>query len=264
MIDDDQRRSDRSRVHMEHEERMSNQDVTQKYGTVRAPTMPLVNIVVMGCPPRDPEPLATALFLQGAQVCITIDGQRKGALFGAIQAFTVGLELGGPVTILQDDVEVCKNFVPYMAKYLHHVERFRTVIQWFCNGGNYNQAWQVETASLVERAPDKFLSTQAVTYPREVAAYILPWLQQIYAQVDPDDRGKRHSDDRWIQSVLMKADQKFYIHVPNLVQHMGEDSLVGPGIGLYDGFRQSKCYPGKGFNALQLVIPEPFNWTPRP
>jgi hypothetical protein len=239
------------------------EDVTQKLYTNVNNKGTSVNIVVMGCPPRDPEPLATALFLQGAQVCITSDKDRKGALFGAIQAFTVALELGGPVTILQDDVEVCKNFVPYMAKYLAHVERFRTVIQWFCNGGNYNQAWGVETASLVERAPDRFLSTQAVTYPREVAAYILPWLHQIYDQVQPDDKGRKHSDDRHIQSILMSRQQNFNIHVPNLVQHVGEASLVGPGIGLYDGFRQTKCYPGKGFDAMRLVIPEPFNWKPR-
>lgn len=240
----------------------SRDDITQKIYSADA-KRPSVNIVIMSCPPRDPEPLATALFMQGAQVCITEDKDRKGALFGAIQAFTVALELGGPCTILQDDTEVCKNFVPYMAKYLPHVERFRTPIQWFCNGHNFNQAWQVETAQMVGRAPDRFLSTQAVTYPREVAAYILPWLHQIYAQVAPDDRGRKHGDDMHIQSILQSRDQAFYIHVPNLVQHVGEQSLVGPGIGLYDGFRQSKCYPGKGFDALGLLIPEPFNWKPR-
>jgi hypothetical protein len=244
----------------------SPDDTTQKIysGVSGKVANPAVNIVIMSCPPRDPEPLATALFMQGAQVCITTDREpRKGALFGAIQAFTVGLELGGPVTILQDDIEVCKNFVPYMAKYLNHVERFRTVIQWFCNGGNYNQAWDVQDAVMVERNADKFLSTQAVTYPREVAAYILPWLIQIHEQVLPDDRGRKNSDDRHIQSILMSRQQNFYIHVPNLVQHVGEASLVGPGIGLYDGFRQTKCYPGKGFDAMRLVIPEPFNWKPR-
>lgn len=222
-----------------------------------------VNIVIMNCPPRDPEPLATVLFMQGAQVCIVSDRERKGALPNAIQAFQVGLELGGPVTVLQDDVEVCKNFVPYMAQYLPHVERFRTIIQWFCNGHNVNQEWHVDRAQLLERNPDKFLSTQAVTYPREVAAYILPWLVRICAEVNSDDRGAKHGDDMHIQSVLRARQQNFYIHVPNLVQHVGEDSMVGPGIGLYDGFRQSKCYAGRGFNALSLAIPEPFNWRPR-
>jgi len=240
---------------------VASEDVTQKMHAYTG--KPLIHMVIMSCPPRDAEPLATALFLQGAQPCIVEDRERKGALWNAIQAFAVGLELGGPVTILQDDIEVCKNFVPYMARYLPHVERFRTVIQWFCNGTNYNAGWGVETAALVARGPDKFLSTQAVTYPREVAAYILPWLHEIYDIVNPDDRGRRHGDDMHIQSILRRREQGFYIHVPNLVQHVGETSLVGPGITLYDGFRQSKCYPGKGFDALRLVVPEPFNWKPR-
>lgn len=229
------------------------------------------NIIVMACPGRDAEPLATQLFLQGAQVVIVEDRERKGALCNALAAFRVGLELGGPVTIFQDDTEVVKNFVPYYRQYLWHVEQQSLIIQWFCNGQNFNDTWGVEKGLLVGRTADKFLSTQAVTYSRRWAQRIYEWLQQAARTAVPDDLGRLHGDDMHIQNCLKTYDKtypkqdghpSFHIHVPNLVQHVGEQSLVGPGITLYDGFRQSKCYPGKGFDAMRLQLVEPWSYQP--
>ncbi len=216
-------------------------------------------IVVMNHPDRNPYTLLKQLSVCHDAVVVT-DTMRKGALHNAISAFTVGVELGGPVTILQDDVEVCINFLPYMAQYLGHVERHGTVIQWFMNGHNFNAGWDAFKAVLHERTPDQFLSTQAVTYPHDLAVKILAHLKRVEPDVRPDDLGRKHGDDMHIRDAMILADRHFYIHVPALVQHIGEDSLVAPGLSLYDGFRQSKCYVGRGFDALNLTVPEPFNW----
>jgi len=220
-------------------------------------------IVIMKHPDRNVDALHTQLQKQGAIVVIVGDSNRRGALMCAIDAFTVGVQLGGPVTIVQDDVEICRNFVPYLAQYLPHFERFQTVIQWFMNGGAFNAAYDVYKALLLEQTPDRFLSTQAVTYSHNTAANILAYLKKAEPGLRPDDLGCKHGDDAIVRDALIWIGKPYYIHVPALVQHVGEDSVVAPGLTLYDGFRQSKCYVGRGFDAMTLKVPEPFNWKER-
>jgi hypothetical protein len=214
------------------------------------------HIVMMTCPPRRPEPIIAAI------MHYAIDLDRKGAFANAITALEMGLSLsgfdGGPVTIVQDDVITCQRFTEYLARLSPYIENQQQIVKWFHPG---QDRWQPYAARprLVEVDPDtdSFVGTQAVTYSSYWARKILAFLKAVpfVRRVGP------HCDDAWISEALKSYRKTFFIHRPSLVQHIGTDSLVSPGMKLIQYNRFAPDFVGIDFDVMTWPVPQ-FNLLP--
>jgi hypothetical protein len=59
----------------------------------------------------------------------------------------------------------------------------------------------------------------------------------------------RHGGDTLIARIL--TGRRYGVHVPNLLQHIGAQSICNPGQGLA-GVRVANNYPGRSFDAHRL------------
>jgi len=178
-------------------------------------------IVVMNVPGRD---IPEGLF---GQVAVCTDLHHSGALPTAIDALAMGLDSPGPVTILQDDIRVCRNFVPYLERFLPYIENRQQIVKWFDPG----MSLESKRPRLSQRTPETFAYTQAVTYSSHWAKKILHFLKALAVLDNPPPI---HGDDNWICEALKAYGQNYYIHRPSLVQHIGRKSFVAPGLALTD------------------------------
>lgn len=222
-------------------------------------------VFIMNTPQRSVQSLYNTLSADCTVFTVTDWGEypKRGALPNAIRCFEQALKFEGPFTIVQDDIEVCKNFGRYIVQYMGMLEQLNMPIMWYSYPHLWNDGWQPSKTLLVQYEPERFLNTQAVSYPSKLAGRIHGDLcEMLGGFIKPDDLGFFHGDDQCIQRSLCVRRREFFVHIPNLVQHVGEESIVAPGLTLYDGYRQSRCYVGRGFDAMQLKIPEPWNYQP--
>lgn len=200
----------------------------------------------MTAPPRSTEALRASL--EGATVVECIDADRLGSFYNAIAAFRVGVNLGGPFTILQDDVQVCRNFVSYVSRMLSTIETEEWIVNWF----DVTLPMQPREPHMIWRDGKGFYYSQAVTYPSMMGARILDYLEQVAIPLSQkDDRGQTHGDDMWVRAALTEMRESFLVHLPSLVQHIGGDSLVAPGMRLEQHQRVSRHFIGTDFDVME-------------
>ena len=139
--------------------------------------------------------------------------------------------------VLEDDVELCRNVLPYVAL-TEHCERFEFV-SWFDG-----HAVPAGAADGLYACPiQSFICLQAITWPHKTAARLLQ--SSCAARWSEPHRG-----DLLVRHVL--APGLYGVQVPNLVEHRGNDSLCSPGAKL-NGTRVARNYAGLGFDALTLA-----------
>ncbi len=138
--------------------------------------------------------------------------------------------------ILEDDVELCANALPYIAS--SRVPAGMDFVTWFDG-----HALPASAAPGFHVAPiQRFICLQAVTWPVTTAMRLLE-----------SERATRwsepHRGDLLVRHILTPG--SYAVHVPNLVEHRGAHSLCSPGQTL-QGNRVALNYPGPGFDALSL------------
>lgn len=173
---------------------------------------------------RDVEPLASRLRAQSAgvpnaNVLIVPDQGNEGELRGMIRALDIGRRADGRVlTLLEDDVEVCDGFVPYVCA--RWADPGPLVVRWYAPGDVPEDApsgWLLEPGR-------NYLCNQATTMTVGFVDRLLE-SQHLGARLRSRDR---HSGDALIADVLGELGWHMATRVPGLVQHAGEKSLVSP------------------------------------
>jgi hypothetical protein len=141
------------------------------------------------------------------------------------------------ILILEDDVELCRNALQYMERLvIPSGLEFVT-----CFDGHVVPAGARKG---IYPAPGQyFFCLQGVIWTVEAAEKLLnapaagQWKEP-------------HRGDNLIAWIMYGS--SYGVHVPNLVQHRGDDSLCNPGQNL-SGVRMANNYPGAEFDALTLL-----------
>jgi hypothetical protein len=182
-----------------------------------------VIFVVQTCPPRDPTEMVRGLKAQrdassspDALVVVVDDAHRDGQLPTMVRIFTGAARLGHDLTLVEDDVEVCADFVPFV------LERWRDpgmpVVSW------YAHPWLIPPGDPSARwvfPSEPFVGTQAVTFSLEfVKSFLASPL------VAPFAKEHRHDGDQLAGLELKRRGWNFAVRVPGGAQHLGADSLV--------------------------------------
>jgi len=170
--------------------------------------------------------------------CPTRQGQKKTywrALAMGVQQ-TRG-ERDGRILILEDDVELCRNALSYIER--TPIPNGLDFITWFDGhiilpGG---------TPGIYPVPAEKFFCLQGVTW-RTSTAEVLLRSPEAAAWTD------RHSGDTLIGKIL--RGRRYGVHVPNLIQHIGAQSICNPGQRL-EGVRTANNYPGQGFDVERFA-----------
>lgn len=158
------------------------------------------------------------------------------------RALALGLEAtiaaaASQFLILEDDVELCANALPYMAKTLVPPEL--DFVTWFDG-----HALSANAPRGLHSVPVRqFICMQAVTWPVGTASRLLnnPLL---------DRWSEPHRGDLLVRQCLPTG--RYGICVPNLVEHLGSQSLCAPSTGLITQ-RVARNYPGPNFDAVTLL-----------
>jgi hypothetical protein len=203
-------------------------------------------IVVMTVPERQNTICADVAQIAGMYV---VDTDHCGALPCAIEALECGLSHDGPVTILQDDVSVCRNFRAYLRRFEQYIDEGKQIVKWSDFNCGFTPRGMLPR--LVQCEPETFTCTQAVTYSRYWARKILAFLQALPVL---NHRPPIHGDDNWICEALKVYNQKYFIHRPSIAQHIGYDSIVSPGLTLTD-WRRAHDFVGTDFDPLTWPMP---------
>jgi hypothetical protein len=145
------------------------------------------------------------------------------------------------ILILEDDVELCRNALPYMAR--ARLPAVLDFVTWFDGHAIPARA----RPGIYPVLAQSFFCLQGVTWSCAAAETLLsaPASQQWK---------ERHSGDILIAKIL--RGRYYGVHVPNLVEHRGAKSICNPGQGL-TGVRVANNYPGSDFDALTLGRPAP-------
>lgn len=225
-----------------------------------------MNFVIMCCPGRESMVADLRRRLTPGIVLEVWDGAREGALPCALRAFEMGLSAfrGKDFTVMQDDAEVCEGFNHYISSTWLDLsirgDKRVGVVQWYAHPwvtkypGNGMAVRELDV-----RDGKTFLVSLATTYTPEwahrIAAYLADCADGKVAGFQKDDQGRMHGDDAAIANLLTYYGASYYVHVPSLVQHRGDVSMVaGRSVTLasHDA-RQSRCYVGRNFDARQLL-----------
>lgn len=178
--------------------------------------------VVQTCPPRDCRALVARLRVQShlwrsspPSVVVVPDVGNEGQLRGQLRALAL-VKGHGAVTLLEDDIEICDGFVPYVCERWSY--RPEPVIRWYAPGdlpAGLARGWHALPGG-------EFKCNQAVTLREDFVMRLLssePTARRLAAP-------ERHSGDALIADVLAALGEPFAQHSPGLVQHTGRTSLV--------------------------------------
>jgi len=195
--------------------------------------------------------------LVGAIVLEVWDERREGNVPCALRAFEMGLSAfkGQPFTVLQDDAELCAGFVEYVDTFTKDVRNLDLVIQWYAHPWVAPKCQKEDRATFYQHWGGNYLVSVATTYSASWAEKVRARLADAVESDVRDDHGTLHGDDALIAQVLDFSGGTFWVHVPSLVQHIGDVSMVaGRKVSLasHDA-RQSRCYVGKDFDARSLI-----------
>ena len=181
--------------------------------------------IVQTCPPRYPSPLLRQLVRQrdplpaGPGIAPVRDNTGAGQLATMLRAFVGAGELGCPLTLLEDDVEVCADFVPFVLG--HWRDPGMEVVQWYAPGTLPADASVNACGWRVEADGGGFGYLQATTFSPEFVRALLD-----YPGLGSFRRMHKHDGDRLVGEVLFSHGWRYAIRVPGGAQHTGADSLI--------------------------------------
>ena len=173
---------------------------------------------------------------------IAASGNRQGQRRTYWRALALGVEQTRGArderfVILEDDVELCRNALQYIEA--APIPKGLDFITWF--DGHIMQAGS--SPGIYPVPAERFICLQKMTWRRTTAEILL---RSPEAAAWPD----RHSGDTLIGKIL--RGRRYGIHVPNLIQHVGAQSICNPGQQLV-GVRTANNYPGQRFDAALLT-----------
>lgn len=184
--------------------------------------------------------------LRGHQACWVTDTHLRGQCANYWTALRVALDICEryqlkQILVCEDDIELCAHALDYIEAF--EVPEHLAVVEW------YHGRLPPETLGrqLVAEHPRKVLNLQAVTWP-------LRSLRELLAEPRPRWWPDRHGGDDLLTIIAADLGWRWASHIPNLVQHVGAQSLVDPSRTLAGG-RSSKNYPGADFDARTLWAP---------
>ena len=177
---------------------------------------------------------------------VTATTKREGQKKAYWRALAVGLEESRKssddrILILEDDVELCTNALRYMER--ARLPVMLDFVTWF--DGHVIPAGAAQGIYPVNA--QYFFCLQGVTWKAATAEALLT--SSIAA-----NWGELHSGDILVAKIL--RGRRYGVHVPNLVQHLGSESICNPGQKL-TGVRTSNNYPGAAFDASTLGTRDP-------
>jgi hypothetical protein len=154
------------------------------------------------------------------------------------RALAIGLEEArrtgdDRILILEDDVELCTNALSYMER--ARVPHTLDFVTWY----DGHIVPPGAAAGIYPANGQYFICLQGVTWPLATAERLL---SSPIAAAWPEP----HGGDILIARIL--RGRPYGVHVPNLVQHLGAESVVTPGATLV-GARTATNYPGRAFDA---------------
>jgi len=239
-----------------------------------SPTLPnlrvpvAIRFVIMCCPGREAMVRRLRESLEGAIVLEVWDAKREGNVPCALHAFEMGLAAfkGEPFTVLQDDAELCAGFVEYVDTFTKDIRELDLVIQWYAHPWVAPKCQRDDRPTFYRHWGGNYLVSVATTYSAKWAEKIRARLADAVENDTRDDHGQLHGDDHRIADTLDFHGGAFWVHVPSLVQHIGDVSMVaGRKVSLasHDA-RQSRCYVGRGFDARSLTPNVIIPWAQKP
>jgi hypothetical protein len=173
---------------------------------------------------------------------VAATAQREGQKKSYWRALALGTEEcrrtgSDRMLILEDDVELCTNALPYM-------ERARlpgafAFVTWYDGHAVRPGA----ARGIYPAAAMRFICLQAITWTPSVAEELLS-SEVAAAWSEP------HGGDLLVAKIL--GGRSYGVHVPNLVQHLGSESVCSPGVNL-SGARTASNYAGRKFDAAILT-----------
>jgi hypothetical protein len=166
---------------------------------------------------------------------------REGQKATYWRALAVGLEAARKtgddrILVLEDDVELCRNALQYMNR--ARLPSVLDFVTWF--DGHMVPKGAAE--GIYPMYAQQFFCLQGVTWRTSTAERLL---HAPAAAAWPE----LHSGDILIAKIL--NGRRYGVHVPNLVQHLGAESVCNPGQKL-SGVRIANNYRGSQFDAMTL------------
>ena len=127
------------------------------------------------------------------------------------------LDSDEPMLVMEDDIELCKNFMDKAMKEIEgHPNSF--VMFYSCKNGEKEEAWNKKNWKPYNRP---FVYTQAY--------YVPAWIgKKLSKFLETNDRANNH---RWSVGINQFLEQEWidrYLVQPSLVQHISTESLLDP------------------------------------
>ncbi len=178
----------------------------------------------------------------GAGWSVAATPQREGQKKTYWRALALGLEEcrragSDRMLILEDDVELCTNALAYIER--AHLPGAFAFVTWYDGHAVPRGA----SRGIYPANAMRFICLQALTWTTSVAEELLS--SRVAAAWS-----EAHGGDLLIARIL--AGRSYGVHVPNLVQHLGSESVCSPGVDL-SGARTASNYAGKEFDAATLT-----------
>jgi hypothetical protein len=185
--------------------------------------------------------LLAQLRQQGATPLIYCDDERRGQAHAYRTALRLALDVAlprEPITILEDDIEICRGAVEYITRFPLQLFTHVAFVSWF----DAHQAPPGAPPGITYATTGTFYNLQAVTWHHAIAAAAV-------ASPAWDRWPRRHEGDVLIREVL--SGKRYAVHTPNLVQHVGDASICNPGL-LVRGNRISQNWRGPDFDVRSI------------
>jgi len=186
--------------------------------------------------------------LHGHKACWVTDTHLQGTVANYYRALRVALDICEryqlqQILVCQDDIELCTGALEYIEAF--PVPVGAAFVEWF--DGREPGRGVGPCAPWVKWECGRTLNLQAVTWRLET-------IRAVLAQPRPAWWTLPHGVDDLLCCIAGDLGWQWGVHLPNLVQHVGAQSLVDPARTL-TGNRTSKNYPGKDFDARSLWAP---------
>lgn len=172
-----------------------------------------------------------------------VDTQGEGQLATMLRAFR-GAARGefGALTLLEDDVEVCADFVPFVVE--HWRDPGCHVVQWYVPG-TFSSRPVTAGPGWVVCDGAEFAFLQATTFSLQFVRELLA-----YPGLGAFANTHRHDGDQLVAAVLFSRGWNYAMRVPGGAQHIGAESLIHRNPNplrrnRLTGGLVSKCYVGR-------------------
>lgn len=217
----------------------------------------MISVAIMAHPRRLDEARRLADTLRPWQAAIAVDPAPHGPPTTLRTARAAWSRIGAGAShhlVLQDDVELCRDFVRRVEAAVE--EHPDTPLAFYANWNSWNgaatRAAALQGASWVPAVPGEWVPTLALLLPRHDVAALLSAVPAADAPPEPDDVV--------VARELAARHRRVLISVPHLVEHVGSTSLMGN-----DRFgpRHSACFAddaqgaARGRPGAADTLPEP-------